>query len=40
MRRAILYILLLLPLMTHAEHLFEMGVHGGLAGNRSMSIQK
>lgn len=38
MRRAILYILLLLPLMTHAEHLFEMGVHGGLAGLSSQPI--
>lgn len=32
MKRAILYILLLLPLIAHADHLFEMGVHGGVAG--------
>jgi len=31
MRRLILSIVLFLPLITHAEHLFEMGVHGGVA---------
>lgn len=38
MRRAILYIVLFLPLMVHAEHLFEMGVHGGVAGWSSQPI--
>lgn len=38
MRRAILYIVLLLPLMAHAEHLFEMGAHGGIAGWSSQSV--
>lgn len=32
MRRTILYILLLFPLVAQAEHLFEAGVHGGLGG--------
>ena len=32
MKRLILSIVLFLPLMAHAEHLFEMGVHGGVAG--------
>ena len=32
MRRALLYIMLLFPLVAYAEHLFEMGVHGGVAG--------
>ncbi len=38
MRRTILSIVFLLPLMAHAEHLFEMGVHGGLAGLSSQPI--
>lgn len=38
MRRAILYILLLFPLWAHAEHLFEMGVHGGIAGMSSQPV--
>ena len=38
MRRAILFIVLFLPLMVHAEHLFEMGVHGGVAGWSSQPI--
>ena len=38
MRRAILFIVLFLPLMVHAEHLFEMGVHGGMAGWSSQPI--
>lgn len=32
MRRISLFILLLVPLIVHAEHLFEMGIHGGMAG--------
>ena len=32
MKRLILSIVLFLPLMAHAEHLFEMGVHGGVVG--------
>ena len=38
MRRTILSIVFLLPLMAHAEHLFEMGVHGGIAGLSSQPI--
>lgn len=38
MRRAILYIVLFFPLVLHAEHLFEMGVHGGVAGWSSQPI--
>lgn len=38
MRRFFLYILLFLPLMAHAEHLFEMGVHGGIAGWSSKPV--
>ena len=30
--RRVLCILLLVPIMAHAEHLFEAGVHGGVAG--------
>lgn len=36
--RRLLYILMFLPLMVHAEHLFEMGVHGGVAGWSSQPI--
>ena len=38
MRRLMLSIVLLLPLMAHAEHLFEMGVHGGVAGWSSQPV--
>lgn len=38
MRRTILYILLLFPLMAHAEHLLEVGVHGGMASWSSQSV--
>ena len=38
MRRTILSIVLFLPFMVHAEHLFEMGVHGGIAGLSSQPI--
>lgn len=38
MRRTILFIVFLLPLMAHAEHLFEMGAHGGIAGWSSQSV--
>ena len=38
MRRTILSIVLFLPFMVHAEHLFEMGVHGGIAGISSQPI--
>lgn len=32
MKQLILSIVLFLPLMAHAEHLFEIGAHGGVAG--------
>ena len=38
MRRAILYIVLLLPLMAHANHLFEFGLHGGVASWSSQPV--
>ena len=38
MRRLMLSIVLLLPLMAHAEHLFEIGVHGGVAGWSSQPV--
>lgn len=38
MRRLILSIVLLLPLLAHAEHLFEMGVHGGVAAWSSQPV--
>ena len=38
MRRTILCILLLSSLMAHAEHLFEAGVHGGIAGLSSQPV--
>ena len=38
MRRLILSIVLFLPLLAHAEHLFEMGVHGGIAGWSSQPV--
>lgn len=38
MRRLIVSIVLLLPCMAHAEHLFEMGVHGGVAGWSSQPV--
>ncbi len=37
MRKFLLYIVLL-PMMVHAEHLFEMGVHGGVAGWSSKTV--
>lgn len=38
MRRLMLSIVLILPLMAHAEHLFEIGVHGGVAGWSSQPV--
>lgn len=38
MRRLMLYILLIIPLMAYAEHLFEMGVHGGMASWSSQPV--
>ena len=38
MRRLILSIVLFLPLIAKAEHLFEMGVHGGIAGLSSQPV--
>lgn len=38
MRRLILSIVLILPLLAHAEHLFEMGVHGGVAAWSSQPV--
>jgi hypothetical protein len=38
MRRLMLSIVLLLPLLAHAEHLFEMGVHGGVAAWSSQPV--
>ena len=32
MRKTGIVILLLLPVLLHAEHFFEMGLHGGVAG--------
>ena len=36
--RRLLYILMVLPMMVHAEHLFEMGIHGGVAGWSSKMV--
>lgn len=36
--RRLLYILMVLPMMVHAEHLFEMGIHGGVAGWSSKTV--
>ena len=38
MRRLKLSIVLILPLLVHAEHLFEMGVHGGVAAWSSQPV--
>lgn len=38
MRRLMLSIVLILPLLAHAEHLFEMGVHGGVAAWSSQPV--
>ena len=36
--RRLLYILMVLPTMVHAEHLFEAGIHGGVAGWSSKMV--
>ena len=38
MRRLMLSIVLILPLLAHAEHLFEMGVHGGVTAWSSQPV--
>ena len=38
MRRLMLSIVLILPLLAHAEPLYEMGVHGGVAGLSSHPV--
>lgn len=38
MKQLILSIVLFLPLMAHAEHLFEIGAHGGVAGWTTQSV--
>jgi len=38
MRRLMLSIVLILPLLAHAEHLFEMGVHGGVIAWSSQPV--
>lgn len=38
MRHAILYIFLFFPLILHAEHLFEIGMHGGAAGWSAQTV--
>ena len=38
MRRLIVSIVLIFPLLAHAEHLFEVGVHGGVAGWSSQPV--
>ena len=38
MRRLMLSIVLILPLLVHAEHLFEMGVHGGVTAWSSQPV--
>lgn len=38
MRRGVLYILLLCSIMVRAEHLFEAGMHGGVAGWSSQPV--
>ena len=38
MRRLIVSIVLIFPLLAHAEHLFEVGVHGGVAGWASKPV--
>lgn len=38
MRRVLLYIVLFFPLVLHAEHVFEVGIHGGIAGWSSKTV--